>query len=102
MTASEKLPRIPIDDYAELIEDYRVCRDALRKWEKDREEIVSKIKKVLGDEYAVGTINDVPVTTYTSYTKRSVDGEWLKEKYPEIWLQSLNYTPTSRLTVTDR
>jgi hypothetical protein len=99
MTESD-LPYIPIDDYAELIEDYRVCRDTITDWKDRQKSVSSDIKKVLGDRYSRGTIGGIIVATYAGYPKSTVDADWLKHCYPEIWHQSLRTSTVSRLTVT--
>ena len=100
MTDADELPYVPIDDYAELIEDYRVCRDTITDWKSRREAVSSDIKKVLGDQYARGTVGGIIVCTYSGYPKDTVDSDWLKHRYPDIWYQALRTGTVSRLLVT--
>jgi len=99
---NDELPEIPIDDYAELIESYRVCRDTITDWKSRRDSVASDIKKVLGDQYAQGTVDGIVVATYSWYPKTTVDSAWLKRRYPDIWHQAATTAALSRLTVSKR
>ncbi|UUV33574.1 hypothetical protein NQK81_09005 [Amycolatopsis roodepoortensis] len=78
-------PTRPVDAFAHLIASLRRIKRKQAKLSQERKEHEAVIKAALVAAGAeVGTVNGVPVVSFTHALRIALDQNLLKERYPEI------------------
>jgi hypothetical protein len=78
---------IALDDYAELVEEFRQARAARKRWEADEQMLSGKLLKLIG-QAKVGTVGGLPVLAHVHTEPRfDLDKQRLKQWYPDLYQQ---------------
>lgn len=88
---------LPADARA-LIDRYRECSEALKGWEKERDEAGNRLKALLGDAED-GYLDGQCAVTWRNTTSHRLDAKALKAVDPAIWARYATESTTRRFLV---